>query len=150
MSEESRNTANERRIYDEIWNKGNFAVLEELVAPDYVDHDSMVRTPGREGLRQEVTRFRNAFPDLHFTIDDIVSAGDKVVTRHTATGTHRGDLPGIPATGKPVKIAGIVITRYVEPSKLGRSSTFSAFTDSSARFPRGRHRPALRAKGPRL
>jgi len=113
MSEdEARNKKNERRFFEEIWNKGNFALAKELVAPDYVDHDSMTSGAGPEGVRQEVSVYRDAFPDVRFAIEDTIAEDDKVVTRLTATGTHRADLPGIPATGKRVTISGIVITRY--------------------------------------
>jgi len=110
--EEIRNKANERRFVEEIWNKGNFTVLNDLVAPDYVDHDSSSSIGGPEGLRQEVSLFRNAFPDLRFAIEDIIAEGDKVVTRITASGTHERDLPGIAATGKRATISGMVMTRY--------------------------------------
>src|SRR5437016_1049180 len=99
MSEEEiRNKANERRFVEEIWNKGNFTVLNDLVAPDYVDHDSSSSIGGPEGLRQ--------------AIEDIIAEGDKVVTRITASGTHERDLPGIAATGKRATISGMVMTRY--------------------------------------
>ncbi len=61
---ETRNKTNERRFFEEIWNKGNFAVLDELVAPDYIDHDANTSTAGPEGVRQEVSVYRNAIPDL--------------------------------------------------------------------------------------
>jgi predicted ester cyclase len=54
-----------------------------------------------------------AFPDLHFTIEDLIAEGDKIVYRYSATGTHKGDLSGIEATGKPVTITGMVISRVV-------------------------------------
>jgi steroid delta-isomerase-like uncharacterized protein len=113
MSEdETKNKATERRFVEEIWNRGNFALAEELVTPAYLDHDSMTAGVGPEGVREEVSLFRNAFPDLRFAIEDMVAEGDKVVTRLTASGTHEADLPGIPATGKRVTISGIVISRY--------------------------------------
>jgi len=110
--EESRNKRSERRFFEEIWNKGNFAVANDLVASDYIDHDSSNSSAGPESVRQEVSLYRNAFPDLLFAIEDVIAEGDKVVTRLTASGTHERDLPGIPATGKRVTISGIFITRY--------------------------------------
>jgi len=112
FEDEATNKATERRFVEEIWNKGNFALAKELVTPEYLDHDAMTSGVGPDGVRQEVSVFRNAFPDLRFAIDDMVAEGDKVVTRLTASGTHEGDLPGIPATGKRVTISGIVISRY--------------------------------------
>ena len=112
FAEENRNKTNERRFFEEVWNKGDFAVADDLVAPDYIDHDSSNSSAGPEGVRQEVSLYRNAFPDLLFTIEDIIAEGDKVVTRLTASGTHKRDLPGIPATGRRVTMPGITITRY--------------------------------------
>ncbi|OLC53048.1 MAG: hypothetical protein AUH85_14965 [Chloroflexi bacterium 13_1_40CM_4_68_4] len=115
MSEaETTNKANSRRFFEELWNKGNLALVDELVAPRHVSHDpnNPNQAPGPEGVRQLVSLYRNAFPDLHFTIRDIVAEGDRVVTRVTASGTHQRDLPGIPATGKRAEIEGIVIVRY--------------------------------------
>ena len=110
--EETANKANERRFFEEVWNKGNFQAADQIVAADYVDHDAITSKTGPEGVRAEVSLFRNAFPDLIFAIEDVITEGDKVVTRISATGTHKGDLPGIPATGRRGAITGIVITRY--------------------------------------
>ena len=77
-----------------------------------IDHDSSNAIGGPEGVRQEVSLYRKAFPDLVFAIEDIIAEGDKVATRITASGTHERDLPGIPATGKRVTIGGMVLTRY--------------------------------------
>lgn len=113
MSEgETANKTNERRFFEEIWNKGNFAVAAELIAPEYVDHDSNNSGIGPQSVVEEVSVFRNAFPDLRFAIEDVIAEGDTVVTRLTASGTQERDLPGIPATRKRVSISGIYITRY--------------------------------------
>ncbi|TMK24782.1 MAG: ester cyclase [Actinobacteria bacterium] len=110
--EEATNKANERRFFEEVWNKGNFQAADQIVATDYIDHDAITSKTGPEGVREEVSLFRNAFPDLVFAIEDVITEDDKVVTRISATGTHKGDLPGIPATGRRGAITGIVITRY--------------------------------------
>lgn len=115
MSEqETTNKAAARRFFEEVWNKGNLGVIDELIAPSHVQHDpnNPNTAPGPAGVRQLVSLYRNAFPDAHFTIDDIFADGDKVVTRVTATGTQQRDLPGVPATGKHVSAVGIVIDRY--------------------------------------
>ena len=110
--EEATNKANERRFFEEVWNKGNFQAADQIVAPNYVDHDAITSKTGPDGVRAEVSLFRNAFPDLVFAIEDVITEDDKFVTRISATGTHKGDLPGIPATGRRGAITGIVITRY--------------------------------------
>jgi steroid delta-isomerase-like uncharacterized protein len=105
-----------RRYFEEAWNQGNLAVLDELVAPDYVNHDPFVPglPPGPEGLKPIFAGLRAAFADLHYTIDDQLADGDKVATRWTMRGTHTGELMGIPATGKAVTVSGIQIERIVD------------------------------------
>jgi|SRR5690606_2194849 Predicted ester cyclase len=113
MSEQ--NTTLVHRAITEVWNKGNYDVLSELVAQDIVIHSS---TPsedihGPEGIKQFYSVLRMAFPDLHFTVEDQIAHGDRVVTRWTARGTHAGEFQGIPPTGKQVTMSGIDIDRIV-------------------------------------
>ncbi len=101
-----------RRYSEEIWGKGNMDAIDELVAPDYVDHIPFPETaPNREGLKQSVGMFRSAFPDLSVTVEEIVAEGDKVVSRWTTKGTHKGELMGIPPTGKHASMNGITVNR---------------------------------------
>jgi steroid delta-isomerase-like uncharacterized protein len=103
-----------RRFFDEVFGKGKLAVADELIVKDHINSGPGTPpelTPGLEGTKQLVTMYRNAFPDLRFTIDDQIAEGDKVVTRWTAHGTHRGELVGIPATGKSATVTGIVVDR---------------------------------------
>ena len=105
-----------RRFLEEVWNKGNLAVLNEIIAKDHVNSGpgTLPGLPaGPEGSKQLVTVYRNAFPDVHFTIDEQIAEGDKVVTRWTAHGTHQGELVGIPATGKSSTVTGINVDRVV-------------------------------------
>jgi predicted ester cyclase len=89
------------RIPLEVLNNGNFGLLDEIVSTDFVDHYAQPGVPPtREGLKQSVTALKTAFPDLHYTIDDAIESGDKIVHRLTASGTMKGDFMGIPATGK--------------------------------------------------
>lgn len=102
-----------RRAIEEIWNRGNYAVLDEFVARDLVVHASTpgAEIHGAEGAMQFYVALRAAFPDLHFTIEDQIAEGDRVVTRWSATGTHDGEFQGIPPTGKQVTLTGIDIDR---------------------------------------
>jgi steroid delta-isomerase-like uncharacterized protein len=102
-----------RRSFDEIWNTGNLDVADELFSPDYVNHDptSPEVPPGPEGVKQLARMYRRAFPDLRFTVDEMLATGDKVITRWTGQGTHRGPLRGLPATGRQVRVTGISIHR---------------------------------------
>jgi steroid delta-isomerase-like uncharacterized protein len=103
-----------RRFYEE-WNKGQeagMAAVDELLAPDYVFHGTGVFPDmDRAGLKQMVPASWTAFPDQHYTLEDLIAEGDKVVHRFTLRFTHRGDFMGIPATGKAVTVKGIYISR---------------------------------------
>jgi len=89
------------RIPLEVLNKGNFGLLDELVSTDFVDHYAQQGVPPtREGFKQSVIALKTAFPDLHYTIDDSIESGDRIVHHLTASGTMKGDFMGIPATGK--------------------------------------------------
>jgi len=106
------NKANARRFIEEVWNRGNLAVIDEITSPNYVDHDPAMTVQGIEGLKQFVSMYLTAYPDTHFTIEDQIAEGDTVVTRWTAHGTHKGPLMGIPPTGKQVTVTGITIDRF--------------------------------------
>jgi len=95
-------------IYDAV-NSGNLALLEKFVAPGYVEHSEGFR--GVEPFRQQITAFRAAFPDLHMSIDDLLIDGDRFASRTTVTGTHAGDLMGIPATGKHISVEAVDMGR---------------------------------------
>jgi steroid delta-isomerase-like uncharacterized protein len=99
--------------YLELWNEGNFDVVEEAVAEDIVAHDIVHGDlHGPDEIRDVVAAFRAAFPDLHMTVDDQVGEGDMIVTRYSVTGTHTGELPGMPPSGKRMTIRGINVARW--------------------------------------
>ena len=102
-----------RRVIEEMFNKGNLDVADELLAPEYVDHDPAMPEDvrGPEGFKEYVRAYRSAFSDLHIRIEDQIAEGDKVVTRWTGTGTHDGDLAGIAPTGNQVTLPGMEIVR---------------------------------------
>jgi steroid delta-isomerase-like uncharacterized protein len=105
-----------RRFFEEAFGKGNLNVLDEIIASDHVNSGpgALPELPtGPEGAKQLVTVYRNAFPDVRFTVDEQIAEGDKVVTRWTADGTHKGELQGIPATGKSSTVTGIAVDRIV-------------------------------------
>src|SRR5215212_5102486 len=94
-----------RRLLEESFNQGNFALIDQLVAPDAVNHDpatpaDMRGLRGAELLKRTVTMYRTAFPDVRITVDDVIAADDKVVLRWHSDGTHRGELAGLAATGR--------------------------------------------------
>ena len=98
------NKAIARRLYEEVWEKGNVARVDELIAPNLVDHfhyPAKVPVPAQyqlslEQIKQNVSQFHITFPDFHYTVELQVAEGDLVVTRLTARGTHTGGIgPGI-------------------------------------------------------
>jgi len=108
-----RNKALVRRLV-EAWNTRNWAVFDEVMAPDYVDHYALLGLkPGREAYKEAQISTTNAFPDFQFTIEDMIAEGDKVVVRLTFSGTHRGEFAGIAPTGKRVTYTHIRILRVV-------------------------------------
>lgn len=110
-----QNKAIIQRCTEEVWFKGNLDVIDELVASNYLARNAAPgQPPGRQGLKQAVAMFRDAFPDLQGTIEDIVAEGDRVVTRWTARGTHRGEFMSIAPTNKQMSMTGISITRLAD------------------------------------
>jgi len=104
MSTESNKTVI-RRGFEEGINQGNLAVFDEVIAPNYVNHNFPTPVPGPEGFKQVLGMFLAGFPDLRVTLEDVLAEGDKVATRGIFTGTHRGEFNGIPATGKTVTVS---------------------------------------------
>lgn len=111
MSE--HNKAIVRRLVEELWNKGNLSVADELFAPNYEHHDASTLDFGRgpESEKKRATLYRTAFPDIRLTIEDIIAEGETVMTRWSCRGTHKGDLSGIAPTGKQINISGVTIAR---------------------------------------
>jgi steroid delta-isomerase-like uncharacterized protein len=109
MSEENKKLV--REIFEQAWNQGNFTLLEENLAADYVGHSPPKDIEGPEGGKQFITMMRHAFPGFEYIIEDEIAEGDRVVNRWTARGTHRGPFQGLPPTGRQFSIAGIGIYR---------------------------------------
>ena len=103
-----------RRLIEEVWNNRKLDVVNELIASTHINHDP--NTPdlgsGPEGYKRLVTLYTTAFPDLRFTIEDLISEGDKLVISWTVSGTHKGDLRGTPPTNKKMSVEGITISRH--------------------------------------
>jgi steroid delta-isomerase-like uncharacterized protein len=113
MSEQ--NKALVRRLLEDDISRGNIAVAEQIIAPDFFDHTNPPGMQhGLEGHNAIVALFRAAFPDQWWQIEDLIAEEDRVVARTTMTGTHRGDFFGIPATGRAVRLSGIHILRIAD------------------------------------
>ena len=112
MSEE--NEALVHRYFEEIWNKGNLDLIDDLFTANFVRHgptgtEGEVR--GLEGFKGLVSMYHNAFPDLRVPIEDLIAESDRVVTRWRASGTHQGELLGSAPTGNQASVTGILIDR---------------------------------------
>jgi steroid delta-isomerase-like uncharacterized protein len=106
------NKAVVRREQEELWNHtGNLDAAEEIFAPDYV-----------EAVKQEAADFRQGFPDVRSSIEDLIAEGEKVVARWASHATHLGEYTGIPPTGKEVEFTGISVYR-IEGGKIAESWT---------------------------
>ncbi|HJQ30116.1 MAG TPA: ester cyclase [Rubrobacter sp.] len=100
------------RFYNEMWNEWNFAVAEEIVAPNVRFRGSLGSTlEGLDDFKVYIETVRAAFPDWHNRIDELVVSGDRVVTRMTWSGTHLGELLGVEPTGERVEYVGAGIFR---------------------------------------
>ena len=102
-----------RRFYEEVINQKNLALVDELCTTTHVYHNPPTTLHGREEFKQLLSLYITAFSDARLTVEDQIAEGDRVVTRYTFRGTHQADLMGIPPTGKPVTVTGIIITRIV-------------------------------------
>ncbi|HEY41265.1 MAG TPA: ester cyclase [Dehalococcoidia bacterium] len=113
MSVEENKAILRHKHVEELFNKGNLAVADEIISPDYVYHRAAGEVKGPEGVKQMVTTLRTAFPDVHFTIEDIVAEGENVAVRYTWTGIHRGEYMGIAPTGKQINMPMAGFYRFV-------------------------------------
>ena len=103
------------RLVEEVLNKHDLGVVDELVAADYIEHSrGSSKQVGTEGFKAARTRRRNSFPDWHVVVEEVISEGDKVVARATGRGTHLGPYNDIPPTGNTVRVDWIAIYRVVD------------------------------------
>jgi steroid delta-isomerase-like uncharacterized protein len=102
-----------RRFYEDVMNRGDLAVVDELLTADFVDHEEGPpgSPDGIDGVKFFVTTFREAFPDLQVTVEDTIESGDRLAIRATMRGTHDGDLMGVPPSGRHVELSMIDIVR---------------------------------------
>lgn len=112
MSKEE-NIAAVKRWGAEVANQGKFDVLDDILAPNFVDHDPAPdQGPGIEGLKGFLRTFRSAFPDLSTKVEELVASDDDVAMRYTMRGSHQGDFMGVPPTGKHFEVAALQIAKF--------------------------------------
>jgi steroid delta-isomerase-like uncharacterized protein len=100
--------------FKEVWNQGKLELLDDLIAPDYINHSPSMPNPrpGPEGLKPIIAEMRKGIPDLNYEIKDLVVTREKVVARLLMTGTHTGELWGIQPTGKEIRVNQINIEHF--------------------------------------
>jgi steroid delta-isomerase-like uncharacterized protein len=113
MSAES-NKVLAQRVWEEIWHQGQLSRTDELFTADFVRHDPGRQLHGTDQNRQFIISMRAAFPDVHYTVDDQIAEGNKVVVRYRFRGTHLGEFQGMPPTRKEVGYSGILIYRVAD------------------------------------
>ena len=113
IAEQELNMKRFRRLILVGFGQGDLAVVDELFAPDFVEHQEGVRPPNAEGVKGIIAYLRQALPELNYTIEDIAASGDRVWGRLRSRGTHRGPFMGIPPTGNEIAITVIDICRFV-------------------------------------
>ncbi|MEZ0369927.1 MAG: ester cyclase [Candidatus Sericytochromatia bacterium] len=111
MSEQ--NKALVRRVFEGM-NRGDVQVFDEVLSPEYKNHNMPMPVPGPEGMKQVIGMFRSGFPDFKVDLEQVLADGDRVVSQGVWTGTHQGEFMGIPATGKPISVGYIDIWRFVD------------------------------------
>ena len=110
-----------------IWSEGDVSRIGEFYAEDFQAHYPMTHWgSGLEGAKNLALEIRKAFPDYRERIDELISAGDRVVVRLTITGTHTGPLPDLPATGRPVEFTDVTICR-IKDGKIAEQSGLSDY-----------------------
>jgi predicted ester cyclase len=133
-----------RRAYEEVFNQGNLAVVDEVIAEDFVNREEHPATtlPGPEAIRTAATMLRAAFPDLHFTVEDLVAEGELVAGRLTMRGTHHGPLLGIPprVARSSRRRCTSCASGTARPSSIGRCATTRACCANWASAPSRRER----------
>ena len=113
-----------RRFAQEVVNQADPDAIERFVHPDYVEREPLPgQLPGREGLMRWYRDYLAAFPDLHWTLEEQVAERDRVVSRFTMVGTHRGEFLDVPGTGREVRVAIMLLQRMTE-GKIIEGYTF--------------------------
>jgi steroid delta-isomerase-like uncharacterized protein len=114
-----------RYFFDEVWNKGNLAVVDELIAANSIDYNRQLgAVRGRNGYKATVLMFRTAFPDIHYSLDQVFTEGDRVAIRFSGTGTQRGPFMGIPQTGKQITFGGMTFLKVEKGQFVERWGIF--------------------------
>jgi len=119
-----------RHFFEVVFSQGKLAMLDEIIDPEFLEVGPAAfpgLPHGPEGMKLFITAYRNAFPDLRFVIEEQIAEGDAVVSRWTASGTHLGELAGIPPTGKSASVPGVSINRFRNGKMIAAWAIFDQF-----------------------
>ena len=105
------NRAVVQRFFDEVMNGHDASVIDQILAPEFMNHFGGMPPADRETFRRYLPLYPSAFPDVHTTVDDIVAEDDTVAVRFTLRGTHQGEFMGMPPTGRSVTMTGMGLFR---------------------------------------
>jgi steroid delta-isomerase-like uncharacterized protein len=97
------------RIWNEVWNQGLLESCDEIFDSNYVGHLPIMDVHGPEEFKNLVSIYRTAYPDVHLTVEDVFSVGEKMAVRWTSRGTHLGEMMGIPPSNRKIEVMGISI-----------------------------------------
>jgi steroid delta-isomerase-like uncharacterized protein len=117
-----------RRLYEEVWNKRKLEVVDELISPSHALNDPIASDShiGPELYKWRVVEFTTSFPDLRFTIEDMICEKEKVAVSWIISGTHKVEFMDIPATGLKVSVEGITIHHVANGKILDSSARWDA------------------------
>jgi steroid delta-isomerase-like uncharacterized protein len=117
-----------RRLYEELWNNRNLEVVNEIVSPSHALHAPNISgsSIGPEAYKSQVLIFLAGYPDLRFSIEDLIAEKDRVVACWTLSGTHKGDFMGIPATNKKVSVEGMTVHNVASGKIMDSYSNWDA------------------------
>jgi len=124
-----KNKAVVRRDVEEVFNKGNTAIVDEIIGSDWVFHGpGGLEFKGQEGFKQIVATLRNAFPDLHMAIEDMVAEGDMVAVRYIMRGTFKGNLMGMAPTLNQFTMPSALFIRFKEGKAVETREIYDQLT----------------------
>lgn len=122
--QEEQNKLLGMRIYNEVFNAGNMATADQLIAADVVEHDLPDSMQGIQNFKNWVSMMRKGFPDMKMTPDKLIADGDIAVAHVVMTGTNTGEFMGMPATNKKVKVGGIDMAKFKDNKVIEHWGTF--------------------------
>jgi steroid delta-isomerase-like uncharacterized protein len=107
----AENKAIVRRLYEEVWNRRNLEVINELISPSHalLSPNNYSSSIGPEAYKRQVLAFFEGYPDLRWTLEDTIAENDKVVARWSISGTHKGEFMGVTATNKKISVDGMTL-----------------------------------------